>query len=478
MKQLSAAFLLWRLFWLCRAQRAMSFIPSEKREVECWTIDRDLCEVMGDTLYGLSRYPADDVDCLLAGQMATAEGICGLVEEGLRVWSLQGQTETSSGKPSPEASHGQLVGAMFLSKMNPLQRQLGDRALNEDPLVRNELRRALWSEGHAMQQCLSLYHRAVARLRRDCKDPTTLKVARKLAHLYNEEARLALLDSASGERAEELLQQAQHWMVLSGDRSNAGRVLLNLSELHARRAEKESGGPFTEAQYQELLRCAECCEEAASLSNGAVGRREGAFAHLRLAVHLSVRVPTQMTLGSRRLALSELADRHLGKALRLFDELKDEREVAVCHFYMADLALQEQSIPGAAPLSKARLTSAQRHAKRSAEYWERNGALEYAKDFISSHVRVARLLACQRSSAEEAILHLASIEGKLVDLAKRSKADLKDEGLVKDTVPSLRREMASICQAGIRQGEDLERLKVLYRQVLRNEKLSDRSVSN
>ena len=31
---------------------------------------------------------------------------------------------------------------------------------------------------------------------------------------------------------------------------------------------------------------------------------------------------------------------------------------------------------------KARLTSAQRHAKRSAEYWERNGALEYAKDGV------------------------------------------------------------------------------------------------
>ena len=29
---------------------------------------------------------------------------------------------------------------------------------------------------------------------------------------------------------------------------------------------------------------------------------------------------------------------------------------------------------------KARLTSAQRHAKRSADYWERKGALEYAKD--------------------------------------------------------------------------------------------------
>ena len=47
---------LWRLFWLCRARRAMSLLPSEKREVECWTIDRDLCEVMGDTLYGLSRH--------------------------------------------------------------------------------------------------------------------------------------------------------------------------------------------------------------------------------------------------------------------------------------------------------------------------------------------------------------------------------------------------------------------------------------
>lgn len=178
MKQLSAAFLLWRLFWLCRAQRAMSFLPNEKREVECWTIDRDLCEVMGDTLYGLSRYPADDVDALLAGQMATAEGICTLVEEGLRTWALQGQTETGPGKSklsSDAQPHGQLVGAIFLSKMNPLQRQLGDRALKEDPLVRDDLRRALWSEGHAMQQCLSLYHRAVARLRRDCKDPTTLR---------------------------------------------------------------------------------------------------------------------------------------------------------------------------------------------------------------------------------------------------------------------------------------------------------------
>ncbi|CAE7358642.1 unnamed protein product, partial [Symbiodinium sp. CCMP2456] len=32
MKQLSAAFLLWRLFWLCRAHRALSFLAAEKRE--------------------------------------------------------------------------------------------------------------------------------------------------------------------------------------------------------------------------------------------------------------------------------------------------------------------------------------------------------------------------------------------------------------------------------------------------------------
>ncbi|CAK9007442.1 Erythroid differentiation-related factor 1 [Durusdinium trenchii] len=478
MKQLSAAFLLWRLFWLCRAHRAMSFLPAQKREVECWNLDRDLCELMGDALYGLSRYPADDVENLLAGQMSTAEGICSLVEEGLRTW-VQGQdANQSSGKSKPEAGHGHVVGAVFLSKMNPLHRQVGDRALLEDVLVRDDLRKGLWSEGQAMHQCLVLYQRAVVRLRGDVADPATLKVARKLAHLYNEEARVALLDPSGAEKAEELLQQAQHWMVMSGDRSNAGRVLLNLSELHARRAERQTdSGPFTEAQYQEFLRCAECCEEAASLSNGTIGRREGAFAHLRLAVHLLVRVPTQVTLGRR--PLSELSDRHLGKALRLFDELKDEREVAVCHFYMADLALQEQSIPGAPPLSKARLTSAQRHAKRSADYWERKGALEYAKDLISSHVRVARLLAC-RPAAQEAIFHLASVETKLLGLAReRPKADRSmDEGLVKDTtVPSLRREMASICQAGIRQGEDIERLKVLYRQVLRNEKICDQAGS-
>ncbi len=44
----------------------------------------------GDTLYGLSRYPADDADDLLAGQMATADGICRMVEDGLRVWGLRG----------------------------------------------------------------------------------------------------------------------------------------------------------------------------------------------------------------------------------------------------------------------------------------------------------------------------------------------------------------------------------------------------
>ena len=35
-------------------------------------------------------YPADDVDALLGGQMATAEGICALVEDGLRCWALEG----------------------------------------------------------------------------------------------------------------------------------------------------------------------------------------------------------------------------------------------------------------------------------------------------------------------------------------------------------------------------------------------------
>merc|ERR1719326_1042934 len=92
MKRLSAGFLIWRLFWLVRAQRALDFVPREKREMECWVLERDLHETMGDALYGLSRYPADDADNLLAGQMSTSEGICSLVGDGLRSWGLRGGT--------------------------------------------------------------------------------------------------------------------------------------------------------------------------------------------------------------------------------------------------------------------------------------------------------------------------------------------------------------------------------------------------
>ena len=48
----------------------------------------------------------------------------------------------------PECKYGRSHGRSMTprSKMNPLQRQLGDRALKEDPLVRDDLRRALWSE--------------------------------------------------------------------------------------------------------------------------------------------------------------------------------------------------------------------------------------------------------------------------------------------------------------------------------------------
>merc|ERR1719331_1325225 len=93
MKRLSAAFLLWRVFWLVRAKQALDFVPREKRETECWVLERDLHETMGDALYGLSRYPADDADNLLAGQMGTSDGICLLVSEGLRSWGLRGGTQ-------------------------------------------------------------------------------------------------------------------------------------------------------------------------------------------------------------------------------------------------------------------------------------------------------------------------------------------------------------------------------------------------
>lgn len=318
-----------------------------------------------------------------------------------------------------------------------------------------------------------------------------MKIARKLAHLYNEEARMLLVRSgdADSEETERLLTQAHTWMMLSGDSANASRVLLNLSEFHARRAEQfasakdgDAPAPLSEEQYSLWLKAIECCEEAVRLSDKELGRREGAFAHLRVGVHLSTRIPMQVVLeGSKRSEmLSELADKHLGKALRAFDELHDEREIAVCHFHMADLFLQERRVLGDAVLPKSRLTSALRHAQRSAEYWTRKGALEYAKDFIASHVRIARLLECQQkhTAIADAIAHLAEVEQELLKLAKTGSAmgqppEEKElfimVGSDSVAVAPFRREMSRACQAGLRQGADVERLKHLYRRVLRNE---------
>jgi len=238
------------------------------------------------------------------------------------------------------------------------------------------------------------------------------------------------------------------------------------------------------------VKAIQCCGEAVELSEKTLGLREYAFAHLRVGVHLSVRVPIQSRLLEafrREEMLAELADRHFGKALCAFDEMHDEREVAVCHFHMADLALQEQKIAGATPMSKARITSALRHARRSADYWEREGMLQYAKDFLSANVRIARLLEHQQkaNATVEAVEHLAQVESRLLELAQKGNqrevnllaADtanlfIRDSANCIVAVTALRREMSRACQAGIRQGCDVERLKTLYRRVLRNEPLS------
>eukprot|EP00927_Polykrikos_kofoidii_P047624 TRINITY_DN41885_c0_g1_i1.p1 TRINITY_DN41885_c0_g1~~TRINITY_DN41885_c0_g1_i1.p1 ORF type:complete len:1360 (+),score=211.36 TRINITY_DN41885_c0_g1_i1:72-4082(+) len=543
MKRLSVAFLLWRLFWLCRAQKALAHLSQEKRDIECWTLERDLNEAMGDALFGLSRYPADDVDDLLAAEMRSAEGICSLVEDGLRSYGLSGPRSAHSpasaevplprsrrrGKrltsptssPSPRHDDGDTdsikkphnVDAMFLSKLNPLRRGIGDDAIRDDPLVRDDLRRRLWTDGKAFRQSLVLFEKAASRLLRkrekadnsgggvsSLEEQATMRVARKLAHLHNEEARTALM-RGDGEQdidaIDELLTTAHRWMLLSGDLSNASRVLLNLSELHARRAERpvalkngsgENSPHLTESQYEFWLKAISCCEAAADLSEQTVGRREGAFAHLRVGVHLSVRVPSQSHLHEATRhdssTLAELSDRHFSKALRAFDELKDEREVAVCHFHIADLALQEQRVPGAAALSKARLTSALRHARRSADFWDRSGALVYAKDFLASHVRVAQLLELQprSNSVVEAIEHLGEVESRLLALASATSSVLDSSILVLDglqavAVVPLRREMSRVCQAGLRRGGDVDTLKGLYRHILRNEPINGRKAA-
>eukprot|EP00429_Kryptoperidinium_foliaceum_P095851 CAMPEP_0176252750 /NCGR_PEP_ID=MMETSP0121_2-20121125/35665_1 /TAXON_ID=160619 /ORGANISM="Kryptoperidinium foliaceum, Strain CCMP 1326" /LENGTH=198 /DNA_ID=CAMNT_0017592513 /DNA_START=127 /DNA_END=724 /DNA_ORIENTATION=+ len=188
---------------------------------------------------------------------------------------------------------------------------------------------------------------------------------------------------------------------------------------------------------------------------------------------MSVRLPWQQVLvdSKRTETLAELADRHFGRALRLFDELHEDREVAVCHFHMADLALQELKFPDSPPLSKPRITAALRHARRSAEYWERGGLPQFANDFIASHIRIARLLECQQRAG--AIAEAASTEARLLSHVEVDKVENPDlyiiEGQTLKGVAAFRREMSRACQSGLRQGEDVERLKAMYRKVLRNE---------
>ncbi|CAE8592262.1 unnamed protein product, partial [Polarella glacialis] len=318
--------------------------------------------------------------------------------------------------------------------------------------------------------------------RQTAEDQATLKVARKLAHLYNEEARAALVHSGPGsntERAEELLSQAHQWMMLSGDLSNASRVLLNLSELHAIRSEFKN---------QNSVYCRPDERSRRHLLRFITGRLFMWWPVIAYEVLLHTFVLEYISLfgflsSGRDETIVDLADRHLQMLWSClhYNQLKDEREIAVCHFHMADLALQEERIPGAPPMPKVRLTLALRHARKSADYWERSGALQYTKDFVASHIRVARLLESQQRSSAffEATEHLAEVEATLVALANRqspgSRTSNGDEGMFTlqgskaIAVPPLRREMSRVCQAGIRQGEDVDRLKVLYGRVLRNE---------
>merc|ERR1712136_527402 len=222
---------------------------------------------------------------------------------------------------------------------------------------------------------------------------------------------------------------------------NACRVLLNLSTLHTRRvellaADNDGGVPFTEYQYNLGLQAIECCEEACRLSGNTIG-----------------------------------------KALLAFGELREEREVAVCHFHMAELVLQERRAPGAPLPSKARLTSGLRHARRSADYWAKVGALQYAQDFISSNIRVARLLESQlkTNAIIDALQHLNEMEESLVKLAIEASCVDSTIFTVKEghvqAVVAFRKEMSQICQGGLRQGTNMDQLKTLYRKVLRNESL-------
>mmetsp|Transcript_60462 Transcript_60462/g.170352 ORF Transcript_60462/g.170352 Transcript_60462/m.170352 type:complete len:106 (+) Transcript_60462:2-319(+) len=100
---------------------------------------------------------------------------------------------------------------------------------------------------------------------------------------------------------------------------------------------------------------------------------------------------------------------------------------------------------------------------------------------------MARLLESQPrpSAAAEALEHLAGAEARMLALANggapgpdpgAGRAEAREHFAFEKeravAVTAFRRDMGRVCQAGLQRGEDVERLKTMYRRVLRNEPLA------
>eukprot|EP00397_Hematodinium_sp_SG-2012_P005117 GEMP01005135.1.p1 GENE.GEMP01005135.1~~GEMP01005135.1.p1 ORF type:complete len:930 (+),score=193.06 GEMP01005135.1:60-2849(+) len=423
----SVAGLLNRISWLALASASLDRLPEAQKQVEARVLAADVLETFGDAAFALSSY-TPDVHKRLGLSSSTSTAF--LLER------MEALTTTNDCE-IPEVGTVKEVVDYFRSLGSPLQRNLPlDKSVRNHQLV-SEQNRSIWETG-AFLSVKDLYvsaYKAQGVSRTPAfNQEAKLRVGRKLAHSYNEEARKLMNDP---DAAVELFNQALEFMKENDDLENTAVVLVNLAALHFQK--------FLESQdYSDAEACLECCQRA--WEECKIGQRDLAYYHMRIAVALGASAPQ--------------AEDHLVKALKNFHTAQDQREMAVCHFHMAEFHKSHKA-------TEAELTVGLRHATKSLDFWSASSAT-YPDDTIQAYLQVAHFQA--HKNVKMALRALASGEAKLVT-EWESNEELKKMHFSADgkTIPALRKFMGQICQQALKQSSHPSGLKDVFRSILKGE---------
>lgn len=412
-QEVSVAGLLNRVAWLSLANAVLDQLPLSQRQVEAPLLVSGVLESLGDAAFALASYPAEVHKRVNCSMQASASFLCE------RLSSLTHESSVAGFESVSDALD------ILRSLKSPFQRKVCtlDRWLASQPICT-----ASWDDGPAMFIAVKNFYEdayfAQGRSTEKSKE-AKIRVGRKIAHVANEEARKqTCLDSAL-----DYYNQALSFMKDNKDIENTAVVLVNMANIYFQKF-------LSSRDYMDAELGLNCVQ--AAWDDCRIGQRDLAYYHMRLGVALSDQ--------------ECLAKTHLAKALKNFHTAQDKREVAVCHFHLAELLRRD--------VSDAEISIGTRHACKSFEFWTTEmGA--YPNETIQGAIQVAHF---HKASGKviAALKVLASTERQLLKYDE-VRPHWNTEGT---TVPALRTVMGKLCQEGLKEGICS---KELYRKILRNE---------